>query len=162
MVKFQLAEDVIESVIKLKSALIPSVSIVMSLAIKLVAARMLCGVAFVNLKIVLRWIVLFGIVLRLLMLHRMIDLVFLWLHKLLNHNLLLKILRLILLTRLCLLLLHLLKLLLQFCCLVLSDQADTSHPSGFSPFQDPFSTFNLDPTLPSITDSDKILAQMSS
>lgn len=43
-----------------------------------------------------------------------------------------------------------------------SDQADTSHPSGFSPFQDPFSTFNLDPTLPSITDSDKILAQMSS
>lgn len=36
----------------------------------------------------------------------------------------------------------------------LSDQADTSHPSGFSPLRDPLSTFNLDPTLPSITDSD--------
>ena len=44
----------------------------------------------------------------------------------------------------------------------LSDQADTSHPPGFSPSQDPLSTFNLDPSLPSITDSDKILAQMSS
>ena len=44
----------------------------------------------------------------------------------------------------------------------LSDQADTSHPPGFSPSQDPLSTSNLDPTLPSITDSDKILAQMSS
>ena len=43
-----------------------------------------------------------------------------------------------------------------------SDLTDTSSPPGFSPSQDPLFTSNLESTLPSITDSDKLLAQMSS
>lgn len=58
MVKLQLAGNVIDPDIKLKSVLTPFVSIVMNSAIKPVAAHMLCGVAFVNRKIMLRWIVL--------------------------------------------------------------------------------------------------------